>query len=46
MTAITADWRPLGGGIEFGETAADAVVREFGEELDANVRPLHRVGVL
>lgn len=25
--------RALGGGIEFGETAADAVVREFAEEL-------------
>ncbi len=27
-------WRPLGGTIEFGERAADALKREFIEELD------------
>jgi ADP-ribose pyrophosphatase YjhB (NUDIX family) len=27
-----AGYRPLGGGVEFGERAADAVVREFREE--------------
>ena len=30
-------WRPIGGFIEFGELAADAVVREFKEELDRDV---------
>lgn len=29
--------RPLGGSIEFGETAKDAVVREFKEEIDVDV---------
>jgi ADP-ribose pyrophosphatase YjhB (NUDIX family) len=29
--------RPLGGGVEFGETAAQAVVREMQEELGASV---------
>jgi 8-oxo-dGTP pyrophosphatase MutT (NUDIX family) len=30
-------WRPIGGYIEFGERAADAVVREFKEELARDV---------
>ena len=30
-------WRPIGGFIEFGEYAADAVVREFQEELAREV---------
>ncbi|MFC7235923.1 NUDIX domain-containing protein [Halosegnis marinus] len=30
-------YRPLGGGIEFGEPSDEAVVREFAEELDAVV---------
>ncbi len=32
--------RPLGGSVEFGETARDAVVREFQEELDTEVSVL------
>lgn len=32
--------RPLGGTVEFGETAAAAVVREFREELGVEVTPL------
>lgn len=32
--------RPLGGSVEFGETARDAVVREFKEELDTEVSVL------
>jgi ADP-ribose pyrophosphatase YjhB (NUDIX family) len=30
-------WRPLGGGIEFGERAADALRREFVEELGLSI---------
>ncbi len=32
--------RPLGGSVEFGETAQDAVVREFKEEIDTEVSVL------
>lgn len=32
--------RPLGGTVEFGETAEAAVIREFGEELGIPVRTL------
>lgn len=38
-------YRPPGGGIEFGETSEDAVVREFREELDAAVEPVGFLGV-
>jgi ADP-ribose pyrophosphatase YjhB (NUDIX family) len=38
--------RFLGGGIEFGERAADAVVREFGEELGVAVEPGRLLGVV
>lgn len=31
-------YRPLGGGIEFGETGADAVVRELSEEIGESIR--------
>lgn len=39
-------YRPLGGGIEFGETAAEAVVREIREELGASVRNVRYIGTL
>jgi 8-oxo-dGTP diphosphatase len=31
-------WSPVGGGIEFGETAADALVREFQEETGITIQ--------
>lgn len=38
--------RPLGGSIEFGESAADAVVRELKEEIDADLENVCLLGVL
>ncbi|WIY06966.1 NUDIX hydrolase [Amycolatopsis mongoliensis] len=39
-------YRPLGGGVEFGERSDDALVREFREELDAEIVVKERLGVL
>jgi ADP-ribose pyrophosphatase YjhB (NUDIX family) len=39
-------YRPLGGGVEFGESSKDALRREFGEELDAEIKVGKRLGVL
>jgi 8-oxo-dGTP pyrophosphatase MutT (NUDIX family) len=39
-------YRPLGGGIEFGESSADAVHREIQEELGLLVHPVRLLGVL
>ena len=50
--AVTRDdgtitgWRPLGGGIELGEPAADAVHREFKEELGAQAEVRKQICVL
>ncbi|MGW5747970.1 NUDIX hydrolase [Amycolatopsis sp. NPDC003861] len=38
--------RPLGGGIEFGESSKDALEREFREELDAEIVVNELLGVL
>ena len=39
-------YRPLGGGIEFGETADAAVRREMREELDVEILDVRLLGVL
>ena len=39
-------YRPLGGGIEFGEPAAKALIREFREELDAEIINLRYIETL
>ena len=39
-------YRPLGGGIEFGEHSADAIHREIREELNAEVHDLVYLGTL
>ena len=39
-------YRPLGGGIEFGERSADAFVREMREELGAEVTAVRYLGML
>lgn len=39
-------YRPLGGGVDAGETSTEAIVREIREEVGAEVTDLHLVGVL
>jgi ADP-ribose pyrophosphatase YjhB (NUDIX family) len=39
-------YRLLGGGIEFGETAQEAVVREFKEELNTDLNIIKRLDVI
>lgn len=39
-------YRPLGGGIEFGELSQAALKREFMEELDANLTQIQYLGCL
>ena len=45
-TGQLTGWRPLGGAVEFGERAADAVKREFIEELGQPIRDLRPLCVL
>jgi len=39
-------YRPLGGGIEYGESSREAVLREIQEELGVEVENLQLIGVL
>jgi 8-oxo-dGTP pyrophosphatase MutT (NUDIX family) len=39
-------YRPIGGGIEFGEHSSTAVRREIQEEIGAEIRDLHLIGTL
>lgn len=39
-------FRPIGGGIEFGETSAQAVVREVNEELGLSITDIRLLGTL
>jgi ADP-ribose pyrophosphatase YjhB (NUDIX family) len=41
-----AFYRPLGGGIEFGEPAEEALAREFREEIESDLEDLRYLGTL
>lgn len=41
----TKGWRPLGGGIDFGESAEDAALRELKEEIKAVAQIDQKLGV-
>ncbi|MEA5447881.1 NUDIX domain-containing protein [Leptolyngbya sp. CCNP1308] len=38
--------RPLGGGIDFGETSAEAAIREIKEELGADITGVELLGIV
>ena len=42
----TPFYRPLGGGVERGETSKQAVIREIHEEIDAEITDLELLGTL
>lgn len=39
-------YRPLGGGVHFGEPAREAVIREIREEIGAALTEVHQIGVI
>lgn len=39
-------YRPIGGGIEYGEKSSDALIREVKEELDADIHDLQYLGII
>ncbi|QQK77649.1 NUDIX domain-containing protein [Salicibibacter cibarius] len=39
-------YRPIGGGIEYGERSADALIREVREEIDADIYNLIYIGTV
>jgi len=39
-------FRPIGGAVEFGETTAETIRREVGEELGVQIEQVVRIGVL
>ncbi|MCT1902370.1 NUDIX hydrolase [Oceanobacillus sojae] len=39
-------YRPIGGGIEFGEKSSDTLIREIKEELDADISNLQFLGTI
>jgi ADP-ribose pyrophosphatase YjhB (NUDIX family) len=45
-SGATKGWRPLGGAIEFGESAEDALAREFLEEIGQPIHCIKRLCVL
>ena len=45
-TKQSAFWVPVGGRVEFGETSAEAIVREVREELSAEITDVRLLGVL
>ncbi len=45
-TKQTIFYRPVGGGIDFGEPSCDTVVREVREELNAEITALRLLGTL